>query len=82
MLKCIFAFLLIFSEQNASAQTDSVVYYRHKWLQETLKCDTLTHQKYILNKKLNKLVFYENLVIKHSEYIKFLKGWQRRTLEN
>ena len=83
MYKYLFAFLLIFSVQNASAQPiDSIAYYRHKWLQYSLKNDTLMHKNYILNKRLNKLVFYENITIKHPEYIKFLKGWQRRTLSN
>ena len=74
MLKYLYAFLLIFFMQNAKSQTiDSCKFYK-------MQRDTLLHKNYVANKKIAKLVFYENLCIKKPSQIKFLKGWQQRTV--
>lgn len=67
--------LLLLIPLTIKAQSfDSCAYYKRQ-------NDTLRHNLYMSNKKLEKVVFYSNICIKNPKQIKFLKSWINRTIK-
>ena len=75
-MKYIITVILIFFSTFASGQTfDSCAFYKRQ-------NDTLRQKLYMETKKLNKLVFYIDIVIKKHSQVIFLNSWKTRTLKS
>lgn len=66
--------ILLFSIECSGQVTDSCAFYKRQ-------NDTLKHNLYMTNKKLTKILFYDNLVIKKPSQLKFLKSWVNRAMK-